>query len=51
VTVRYDIAIETWQKRSDLFLTGIRGWDSGRDLPSAASLGLPEPASAKSGAH
>jgi hypothetical protein len=51
VTVRYDIAIETWQKRSDLFLSGIRGWDSGKDLPSAAILGLPELASTKSSAH
>jgi hypothetical protein len=41
VTVRYDLAIEKWQTRSDLFLTGIRGWDSGKELPTAASLGLP----------
>lgn len=41
VTVRYDLAIETWQRRGDLFQAGIRGWDSGKDLPPAAALGLP----------
>ena len=41
VTVRYDIAIERWQTRADAFLSGIRGWDDGKDLPSAASLGMP----------
>jgi len=41
VTVRYDIAIETWQRRSDLFLAGIRGWDNGKDLPTPEALGLP----------
>jgi hypothetical protein len=51
VTVRYDIAIETWQKRSDLFLSGIRGWDSGKELPSAASLGMPAATAAKGSAQ
>jgi hypothetical protein len=41
VTVRYDLAIETWQRRGDLFVAGIRTWDSGKDLPAAESLGLP----------
>jgi hypothetical protein len=41
VTVRYDLAIETWQRRGDLFQAGIRDWDSGKDLPSASALGLP----------
>ena len=41
VTVRYDLAIEKWQQRGDLFLEGIRGWDNGRDLPPATALGLP----------
>jgi hexosaminidase len=51
VTVRYDIAIETWQKRSDLFLVGIHGWDNGKDLPSAASLGMPAATPPLGGAH
>lgn len=41
VTVRYDLAIEMWQRRGDLFVAGIRTWDSGKDLPTAESLGLP----------
>ena len=41
VTVRYDLAIEKWQQRGDLFLEGIRGWDNGKDLPPVAALGLP----------
>jgi N-acetyl-beta-hexosaminidase len=42
VTVRYDLAIEKWQQRSDLFLQGIRAWNNGKDLPVPASLGLPD---------
>jgi hypothetical protein len=41
VTVRYDLEIEKWQRRGNLFQEGINGWDSGKDLPSAAALGLP----------
>lgn len=47
VSVRYDLAIEKWQTRSDMFLTGIRGWDDGKELPTAASLGLPTARPAK----
>ncbi len=41
VTVRYDLEIERWHSRSQLFQNGIRDWNSGKDLPSAATLGLP----------
>ncbi len=46
VTVRYDLAIELWQKRAGQFDAAIRTWHSGQDLPSPASLGLPAPAEA-----
>jgi hypothetical protein len=49
VTVRYDLAIEKWQERGDLFLTGIRGWDHGKDLPTPSSLGLPAAGTVPSG--
>jgi hypothetical protein len=42
VTVRYDLEIENWQRRGELFQQGIRDWNSGKDLPAAAPLGLPE---------
>jgi hypothetical protein len=41
VTVRYDLTIEQWQQRGDQFQVGIRGWQNGKDLPEASSLGLP----------
>ncbi|MGH9604767.1 MAG: glycoside hydrolase family 20 zincin-like fold domain-containing protein [Terracidiphilus sp.] len=41
VTVRYDLAIERWQRRGDRFETAIRGWQSGKDLPPDSVLGLP----------
>jgi hypothetical protein len=41
VTVRYNLAIERWQQRGDLFQAGIRNWDNGNDLPPAEALGLP----------
>ena len=41
VTVRYDLEIEKWERRGNLFQTGIRDWQNGKDLPSPASLGLP----------
>lgn len=41
VTVRYDLEIEKWQQRGDLFQQGIRDWQDSKDLPAAASLGLP----------
>ena len=41
VTVRYDLEIERWQRRGELFEQGIRDWQNGKDLPAAASFGLP----------
>ncbi len=43
VTVRYDLAIQRWQRRGNIFQTAIRDWENGQDLPPAASLGLPAP--------
>lgn len=41
VTVRYDLAIQMWQKRGDRFQQAVRErWD-GKDLPAPASLGVP----------
>jgi len=51
VTVRYDLAIQKWQQRGDLFREGLRGWDSGRDLPPAAALGLPAAATVQDSAR
>jgi hypothetical protein len=41
VTVRYDLEIERWHSRGQLFQTGIRDWNDGKDLPPASALGLP----------
>jgi len=41
VTVRYDLRIEEWQRRGERFLDAIQDFDDGKDLPSAASLGMP----------
>jgi hexosaminidase len=46
VTVRYDLAVELWQRRGDLFAQGARDWQNGKDLPAPALLGLPD-----AGAH
>jgi hypothetical protein len=43
VTVRYDLEIERWQRRGDMFEAGTRDWQQGKDLPTAAALGLPVP--------
>ncbi len=42
VTVRYDLEIERWQRRGDLFQQGIRDWQNGKDLPAPAILGPPD---------
>jgi hypothetical protein len=42
VTVRYDLEIEKWQRRGNLFQQGIHDLQSGKDLPAPASLGLPD---------
>jgi hexosaminidase len=41
VTVRYDLAIQQWQRRADAFAAATRNWYNGRDLPSPAALGMP----------
>jgi hypothetical protein len=41
VTVRYDLEIEKWQRRGEMFEVGARDWNGGKDLPTASTLGLP----------
>lgn len=42
VTVRYDLAIESWQRRGDQFAESSRDWENGKDLHAPSLLGLPE---------
>lgn len=41
VTVRYDLAIEQWQRRANAFQVARRDWDNGQDLPAPTALGIP----------
>ncbi len=41
VTVRYDLAIEGWQRRGNQFAAATAAWQNGQDLPAPADLGLP----------
>lgn len=41
VTVRYDLEIEKWQRRVQMFEEGGRARGRGKDLPAPAALGLP----------
>ena len=41
VTVRYDLEIEKWQRRSQQFEEAILAWHNGHDLPPASAMGLP----------
>ncbi len=41
VTVRYDLAIERWQRRGNLFQAAIRDWSNGQKLPAPAAVELP----------
>jgi hypothetical protein len=41
VTVRYDLRIETWQYRGERFQEAIQDWVDGKELPPAATLGMP----------
>ena len=41
VTVRYDLQIEKWQRRGEMFEEGTRDWQNGKDLPAPAALGVP----------
>jgi len=40
VTVRYDLAVEEWQRRGNRFQEAIDDFDNGRDLPPISSFGL-----------
>jgi hypothetical protein len=44
VTVRYDIAIEQWQRRGMAIEDAYHDLGDGKPLPSAATLGIPAPA-------
>jgi len=46
VTVRYDLAIEMWQRRGDQFEEATHAWHRGQGLAAPASLELPAPAEA-----
>ena len=41
VTVRFDLRIEEWQRRGERFAQVTRDFENGKELPSAADLGLP----------
>ena len=41
VTVRYDLAIEQWQRRANAFQPATRDWYNGQDLPAPTALGMP----------
>ena len=41
VTVRYDLAIEEWQRRGNRFRDAIRAFEDGEALPPPDALGLP----------
>ena len=43
VTVRYDLAIERWQRRAEEFDSAQHMFWSSKDLPPPSSLGLPAP--------
>ena len=57
VTVRYDLQIQLWERRGNMFQEAERDWRSGKELPAASALGLPEdsavppPAQAGNPAH
>ena len=50
VTVRYDLEIQKWQQRGDMFQDAIRVRWQGKGLPEPATLGLPT-AEPPSGGH
>ena len=52
VTVRYDLEIQMWQRRGEMFEEGMRDWGLGKDLPPPSALGLPDtPSSQVPGPH
>jgi hexosaminidase len=42
VTVRYDLVIERWERRGQLFAQAMRDWQNNKDLAAPASMGLPD---------
>jgi hexosaminidase len=57
VTVRYDLQVQLWERRGNMFQEAEHDWRSGKELPAASALGLPEdsavppPAQAGNPAH
>jgi hexosaminidase len=51
VTVRYDLAIQQWQRRANAFTAATRGWRDGQDLPAPAALGMPAPPAQPASGH
>ena len=47
VTVRYDIAIEEWQRRGMRIETATFNFENGKPLPPASDLGIPAPIAGK----
>ncbi|MDR3773393.1 MAG: beta-N-acetylhexosaminidase [Terracidiphilus sp.] len=47
VTVRYDLAIEEWQRRAIRIQVANWNFGAGKPLPAAADLGIPAPIAAK----
>ena len=41
VTVRYDLEIQKWQRRGEMFEESARDWNGGKNLPTPSALGLP----------
>jgi hypothetical protein len=41
VTIRYDLQVEKWERRGEMFEEATRDWEHGKDLPAISVLGLP----------
>ncbi|MFP5210365.1 MAG: beta-N-acetylhexosaminidase [Acidobacteriota bacterium] len=51
VTVRYDLAIQLWQKRADMFQMAMHDRGNGKDLPPASAFGMPAATPSGSGTN
>jgi hypothetical protein len=51
VTVRYDLQIQKWERRGEMFQEAERDWGHGKDLPAASALGLPATGPQATAAH
>jgi hypothetical protein len=47
VTVRYDLAIQEWQRRGNLFREATGNFQNGKDLPPMSTFGMAEATTAK----